>query len=488
MSASQEKSKSNKSKKRKNSLGDLGKKKKTIIKEMRKLSRKVLWLIAMLVLTSSAFAQRIAVLNFNAGAGVTQMEVDGLSSIFNTYFDPKGAEIVERTSVDKILQEQKFQKSRFTNTDMVALGEILNVSLIVVGDVNVVMEQYNIDVRVVNVQTGTIVAKDGASFSKEGSYRNMMRELSERLSKSLELEIEKIQITSDRNSNGNGNSGNNNGKATVLPKNMTTKITEDNSKRERTDVVVLEGFLKLYPEDLGEFSSEPSRLIKQINQQERYGYSSWRLPSQEELDLIRSNGYLSGNKYMTKEDPSGVLMLVTTKGEKLHIAKQEISIHAGVGIGVEADFGLSAGIKYKYKPFENYNIRLLGEIGSEFITEASNSYFSSDPLSVLPILVGVNYEHRFNQNWSVFADLGLGPNIPLSGSRWDFDSGRYYEIDYKIGFTFSPEIGFAYDKFMFSFKFSYSSNDYIGHYHGNNYYFVDPYSSIYLLFRLGYRF
>ena len=46
-----------------------------------KLSIKVLWLIAMLVLTTSAFAQRVAVLNFNAGSGVTQMEVDGLSSI-----------------------------------------------------------------------------------------------------------------------------------------------------------------------------------------------------------------------------------------------------------------------------------------------------------------------------------------------------------------------------------------------------------------------
>ena len=254
---------------------------------MRKLSRKVLWLIAMLVLTTSAFAQRVAVLNFNAGSGVTQMEVDGLSSIFNTYFAPKGAEIVERTSVDKILQEQKFQNSRFTNTDMVALGEMLNVSLVVLGDINVVMEQYNVDVRVVNVQTGTIVAKDGTSFSKGGSYRDMMKELGERLSNSLEKEIENLQITSDNNFNDN------NGKASVLPKNMTTKITEDNSKRERTDVVVLEGFLKLYPEDLGEFSSEPSWLIKLINQQERYGYNSWRLPTQEELDFIRSNGYLS---------------------------------------------------------------------------------------------------------------------------------------------------------------------------------------------------
>ena len=378
---------------------------------------------------------------------------------------------------------------------MVALGEMLNVSLIIVGDINVVMEQYNVDVRVVNVQTGTIVAKDGTSFSKGGSYRDMMKELGERLSNSLELEIEKFQISSDRNSNGNNND--NNGKESVLPKNMTTKITEDNSKRERTDVVVLEGFLKLYPEDLGEFSSEPSWLIKQINQQERYGYNSWRLPNQEELDFIRSNGYLSGNKYMTKENPSGVLMLVTTKGKKGHypIAKHEISIHAG--IGYFDGFGLSAGIKYKFKPFKNYNIRLLGEIGSEFLTDPGYYY----SFSVLPILVGVNYEHRFNQNWSIFADIGLGPNIPLTEERrytyyWVDISDGYDELyDIKIGFTLSPEIGFAYDNFMFSFKGSFSSNDYTEHRYYNNYY-GNSYSdydskfrvSLYILFRLGYRF
>ena len=414
-----------------------------------KLSIKVLWLIAMLVLTTSAFAQRVAVLNFNAGSGVTQMEVDGLSSIFNTYFAPKGAEIVERTSVDKILQEQKFQNSRFTNTDMVALGEMLNVSLIVVGDINVVMEQYNVDVRVVNVQTGTTVAKDGTSFSTGGSYRDMMKELGERLSKSLELEIEKFQISSDRNSNGNNND--NNGKASVLPKNMTTKITEDNSKRERTDVVVLEGFLKLYPEDLGEFSSEPSWLIKLINQQERYGYNSWRLPTQEELDFIRSNGYLSGNKYMTKEDPSGVLMLVTTEKQKKQkvdypIAKQEISIHAGAGvIDIDLDdLTAGIGIKFKYKPFEKYNIRLLGEIDTHLT-----------PYDLfIPILVGVNYEHRFNQNWSFFSDIGLGADLGY------------------FGFSFSLETGFAYHKFLF----------------GINIYLLNMDDEGSVSFRLGYRF
>ena len=161
---------------------------------MRKNLRKVLWLIAMLVLTSSAFAQKIAVLNFNAGVGINQNDVDGISSIFNTYFSPKGAEIIERTRVDRLLQEQKFQKSNFTTNDMVAIGKILNVSLVVVGDVNIVMGQYNVDIRVVNVQTGTVVAKDGISFNKNTSYRGTMQQLGIRLSNKMEAEIAKIKV------------------------------------------------------------------------------------------------------------------------------------------------------------------------------------------------------------------------------------------------------------------------------------------------------
>lgn len=269
----------------------------------------------MLVLTSSAFAQRIAIFDFNAGTGVTQVEVDGLSAIFNTYFEPKGAEIIERTRVDRLLQEHKFQKSKFTTSDMVAMGEQLNASLVVVGDVNIVMGQYNVDIRVVNVQTGTVVAKDGISFDKNTSYRGTMQQLGERLAKKMELEIEKINIESKPGkpeSKGGGKQ---------LPKNMTTKITEDNSKRDRTDVVVLHGYLKLYPEDLGEFGEKPSTLIRKINDEISYGYDSWRLPTEEELEIIRSNGYLSGLKYMTQFDQRGVLLLVTTKDPFVHKPK-----------------------------------------------------------------------------------------------------------------------------------------------------------------------
>lgn len=447
---------------------------------MRKNLRKVLWLIVMLVLTSSAFAQRIAIFDFNAGAGVKQVEVDGLSAIFNTYFEPKGAEIIERTRVDRLLQEQKFQKSRFTTSDMVAMGEQLNASLVVVGDVNIVMEQYNVDIRVVNVQTGTIVAKDGISFDKNTSYRGTMQQLAERLAKKMELEIEKINIESKPGkpeSKGGGKQ---------LPKNMTTKITEDNSKRERSEVVVLHGYLKLYPEDLGEFHGKPYDLIRKINDEISYGYDSWRLPTQEELDLIRSNGYLSGLKYMTQSDPRGVLLLVTTKDpvvhkSKLPIAKHDISLHGGVGeiANFAESLGFSIGMKYKYKPFDKYDIRLLGEIGNAFTFKEEYS-----GLSIIPVMAGINYEYRFTESTSIWTDLALGLSIPLSERREAW-SGGYYQA-FESGQALSPEIGIRYNDFSFSFKFIFSSNP--CRQYSYNGILENSYESLYYLFQLGYHF
>lgn len=453
---------------------------------MRKHSLKVLWLIAMLVLTSSAFAQRIAVLNFNAGAGVKQNEVDGLSAIFGTYFKPKGAKFIERTRVDKVLQEYKMQKSRLTNTDMAAMGEQLNASLIVVGDVTVMLGEYNIDVRVVNVQTAEVVAGDGISFDTNTSPRTTMQHLGERLSKSVELEIEKFKIEEKVEDDQSKDGG------STLPKNMTTKITEDNSKRERTDVVVIHDYLRLYPEDLGEFREKPSTLIKKINEEETYGYDSWRLPTEEEMDIIRSKGYLSGLKYMTQSDPRGVLLLVTTKEPKkerikLPIAKQDISLHGGVGVFHQghSSFGVSIGMKYKYKPFDKYDIRLLGEIGTAFTFEESRC-----GLSVLPIMAGINYEYRFTESTSIWTDLALGLSISLSGRRDAWRSEYYHS--FKPGVALSPEIGIRYNDFSFSFKFIFSSNacqkyeyDYVDRSYGNR---EKSYNSLYLLFQVGYHF
>ena len=144
-------------------------------------------LICALFVVANLSAQRIAVLDFNAGAGVSQADVDGISAIFNTYFSPKGYTLVERTRIDRVIDEQNFQRGQLTQGQMVRIGQILNVSKVVIGDVNIIMNQYNVDIRVVNVESGTIAAKDGATWSPGSSYRTMMSQLGSRLANIISI-------------------------------------------------------------------------------------------------------------------------------------------------------------------------------------------------------------------------------------------------------------------------------------------------------------
>ena len=234
----------------------------------------------------SANAQRAAVLEFNAGVGISQADVDGISAIFITYFRPAGYTMVERTQIDKVIDEQGFQRSRMTESQMVRIGKILNVSKIVVGDVNVVMGQYNVDVRVINVESGTIAATEGATFSGS-SYRASMQSIAQKLAS-------KIAISSG---------------STV------SATTSQTTTQQRTTPYVIYGYLKVFPNDLGTFDSEPRQVIARLNQSKQYGYGTWRLPTNEELSLMRANNVIGAGTYMTDENNKGIVRLVTDKGE-----------------------------------------------------------------------------------------------------------------------------------------------------------------------------
>ena len=246
--------------------------------------KKLISFVLMCLMALSMNAQRCAVLEFKAGVGISQADVDGISAIFITYFRPAGYTMVERTQIDKAIDEQGFQRSKMTESQMVRIGQILNVSKIVVGDVNVVMGQYNVDARVINVESGTITATEGATFAGT-SYRTTMQSIAQKLAS-------KIAITSG---------------ATVT----ATPTQQNYTVKKRTTVEVVYGYLKVFPNEIGVFEAEPASIIRQINNQAQHGYNNWRIPTNEELSLLRANGYVGQGKYMTKESRSGIVLLVT---------------------------------------------------------------------------------------------------------------------------------------------------------------------------------
>lgn len=142
--------------------------------------------LILLCLPFLSFSQKIAVLEFKPGVGVSISDVDGLSSIFTTYFAPSGYTLIERSQIDRVIDEQQFQRSSLSERQMVRIGEILNLSKIVVGNINIVMGEYNVDVRVINVESGTITATEGSSFSS-GSYREGMKNLAQGLARKISI-------------------------------------------------------------------------------------------------------------------------------------------------------------------------------------------------------------------------------------------------------------------------------------------------------------
>jgi hypothetical protein len=233
------------------------------------MKTKILFIMIVAVLMAGAAnaQMKVAVLDFKAGVGVAQGDVDGISAIFGTYFiDPQKFTLVERTQIDKTIAEQGFQYSALTNQQMVKIGQILNIQKIVVGDVNIMNGQYNVDVRMVNVETGAVDATEGATWAKGTSYRELMKGLATRL----------------------------------MGKTPTTTYVDSR-------VTVLLGYLYVFPEDLGVMTVEEAyRTCVYINSAASYGFSDWLLPTIEEMKVVLSNGEkvpsLKNAKYMTRSE------------------------------------------------------------------------------------------------------------------------------------------------------------------------------------------
>jgi hypothetical protein len=288
--------------------------------------KKLVFIIMISLAALTMQAQRCAVLEFKAGVGISQNDVDGISAIFITYFQPAGYTMVERTRIDKVIEEQGFQRSQMTQSQMVRVGEILNVSKIVVGEINVVFGQYQVDTRVINVETGTISATEGATFATS-SYRTSMQNVAQKLA----------------------------GKIAITPGSTVQPTTSSGSKR-RNGVEVLYGYLKIFPNELGVFQAEPTTVISQINAQAQYGYNNWRIPTNEELSLLRANNYLGGGEYMSRENKRGIVLLVTdgkdnntlqTEKQAEEQAKEQARKKAAFKEQGFVDLGLPSGTLWK---------------------------------------------------------------------------------------------------------------------------------------------
>jgi TolB-like protein len=125
-------------------------------------------ILLFILLTTSLFAKDIiAVLDLEQ-IGLTPQEATILTQRLTTeliFLDKY--QIVERINMDKILKEQKFQKSGCTDSECaVEIGQLLNTDYIVIGNVSKFGSTWTLDARLIDVGLGKGVIS--AKFSKEG--------------------------------------------------------------------------------------------------------------------------------------------------------------------------------------------------------------------------------------------------------------------------------------------------------------------------------
>ena len=146
---------------------------------------------------------KIAVMEFKPGIGVCTSQVNGLSDmLINSLFETQKFKIVERTQIDKIIAEQGFQKSKLSSEQVIKVGKILGVKYICVGTVNfiatdrsveqvqtgMITGEFNLDVRITDVESGEIIATAGVTKSGSQTYRSLMPELAKEIAKKCNVQ------------------------------------------------------------------------------------------------------------------------------------------------------------------------------------------------------------------------------------------------------------------------------------------------------------
>ena len=94
--------------------------------------------------------------------GVSENETDIITEIFTADYAAAGeANVVDRTSFDKIRAQLNFQTSDWSNSDKVAqLGKALNANQVVVGQLLKFREQIITTIKIIDVNSTTILASN----------------------------------------------------------------------------------------------------------------------------------------------------------------------------------------------------------------------------------------------------------------------------------------------------------------------------------------
>ena len=130
-------------------------------------------------------AQKCAVLDFQLGTNVTAEETDAISYNFRTNFYPDNYRVIDIERVNKVINNLGYANAGMTKQQLLEVGRKLEAKIMVVGTLNKLMDEYSVDVQVIDVSTATTIASEGNTFQKS-DYRREIKYIAQTLVHKIE--------------------------------------------------------------------------------------------------------------------------------------------------------------------------------------------------------------------------------------------------------------------------------------------------------------
>ncbi|MCL2211189.1 MAG: DUF1566 domain-containing protein [Treponema sp.] len=287
------------------------------------MKRFVLIVALMALLGAGLFAQQltVAVSTFEARSGLTKDDADAITDLFIAALVSDGSvNVVNRSSLDKIMAEMKFQASDWTNNErVVQLGKALNASSIIQGSVMVIAGSSALTSTILDLNTAQIISSSTLRMKDMSEVFDKMqgfvKELMEKLPKPRSTIVYKI---GDKGPAGGfifydkGNYSNNWRYLEAAPLelefvarwgdgNVSGAHTVIGSGKRNTEFMLAEANARKWQNTASQFCSN-------LNYS---GYRDWFIPSRDELDLMYKNlkvkgiGSFSDDRYFSSSQSDG---------------------------------------------------------------------------------------------------------------------------------------------------------------------------------------
>lgn len=114
-----------------------------------------------------------AVLGFQSGSNVAADDAKYIAGVFAVNFHPANYKVIETERIEKELDKSGYEQAKLMKQQACEVGRRLGVKLVVLGSINKLMDEYVVDVQVIDSVKGITVAFEGNAFQKSDSGREM---------------------------------------------------------------------------------------------------------------------------------------------------------------------------------------------------------------------------------------------------------------------------------------------------------------------------